>query len=66
LGFTPDVKQNSHKLAGQRRLRWMSRGERRVNAKSIMGVMMLPPDGQHRGGGDRLSDEQRPWTLVAR
>jgi phosphotransferase system HPr-like phosphotransfer protein len=28
------------KLAGQRRLWWMSRGERRVNAKSIVGVMM--------------------------
>ena len=30
------------KLAGSHRCEvWMSRGERRINAKSIMGVMML-------------------------
>jgi phosphocarrier protein len=42
---------------------WMSRGERRVNAKSIMGVMMLAA-----GIGTEVSlethgeREQKPWT----
>jgi len=42
LGLHARASANLTKLAGQFVCEvWMSRGERRINAKSIMGVMML-------------------------
>jgi len=42
LGLHPRASAKLTKLAGSFPCEvWMSRGERRVNAKSIMGVMML-------------------------
>ena len=42
LGLHARASAKLSKLAGSHRCEvWMSRGERRINAKSIMGVMML-------------------------
>ena len=42
LGLHARASAKLTKLAGSHRCEvWMSRGERRINAKSIMGVMML-------------------------
>jgi phosphocarrier protein HPr len=42
LGLHARASAKLSKLAGSQRCEvWMSRGERRINAKSIMGVMML-------------------------
>lgn len=42
LGLHARASAKLSKLAGSQRCEvWMSRGDRRINAKSIMGVMML-------------------------